>query len=116
VIESIEQPMAEAVVDWLSAGDGGRLSGPPTAPVYMATSVFVHGDDASVQPGWPISADKLSIMLQKIEDVTTWRSRCLVGFLVPDLARAHMRVGTQILVLEGPKVVARARVDKMLAA
>ncbi|WP_432177144.1 hypothetical protein, partial [Streptomyces sp. Tue6028] len=31
------------------AGDGGRQSGPPTAPVYMATAVFVQGGDREVE-------------------------------------------------------------------
>ncbi len=112
-MKTIERPDAEAVVLWRSAADGGRRSGPPTAPVYMATAVFVRGDDREVHPGWPASADQLSILLQKTEALDEHRWRCLVGFLAPELARPHLRPGAQLLVLEGPRVVGSVRVDTM---
>jgi hypothetical protein len=109
-MEQIERPMAEAVVSWRTPDDGGRQSGPPTAPVYMATSVFVLGDDHEVMPGWPVTAEHLSILLQKIQELDAGRWRCVVGFLVPDLARPNLRLGAELLVLEGPRTVATAEV------
>ncbi|WIX93508.1 hypothetical protein [Amycolatopsis sp. DG1A-15b] len=110
-MEKIETPLAEAVVRWVTAEEGGRKSGPPTAPVYMATSVFVLGGDAELQPGWPASATQLSILLQPVELLGDGRSRCLVGFLVPELALPNLHVGAEILVLEGPRTVASARIE-----
>ncbi len=110
----IESPMAIASVRWLTAQEGGRRSGPPTAPVYMATSVFVEGDEDEVQPGWPASADQLSILLEPVKSDDVGRTRCVVGFLAPDLARASLRQGAELRVLEGPRVVAHARVERLL--
>ncbi|MDX3767869.1 MULTISPECIES: hypothetical protein [unclassified Streptomyces] len=51
-MNEIDNPVASAVVHWRTAEQGGRLSGAPTVPVYMATAVFVLGDDTEVQSGW----------------------------------------------------------------
>ncbi|WP_322778632.1 hypothetical protein [Frankia sp. Cas4] len=113
-MEKIESPVAEGVVVWRTHEEGGRRSGPPTAPVYMATAVFVQGGDEEVQPGWPASADQLSILLQETERLDDNHRRCLVGFLVPELALPHMRPGAELLVLEGPRTVARVRIETVL--
>jgi hypothetical protein len=84
-MEKIESPVAEGLVVWRTHDEGGRRSGPPTAPVYMATAVFVKGCEEEVQPGWPASADQLSILLQETKRLADDRRRCLVGFLVPEL-------------------------------
>jgi hypothetical protein len=101
VIEDIPQPQAYADVTWVPPEEGGRRSGPPTATVYAATTVFTEGDEAEVQPGWPGSADQLSILLQRTGGPAGYK----VGFLAPDLARPHLHPGAEFLVLEGPKVV-----------
>lgn len=110
MMEKIEKPVAEAVVQWRTADEGGRRSGPPTASVYMATAVFVQGTDSEVQPDWPASADQLSILLQKVEEVDERHWRCLVGFLAPELARPNLQSDVELLILEGPRVVASAQV------
>jgi hypothetical protein len=133
VIQDIEQPLAIATVSWVPAGEGGRRSGPPTARVYAATAVFVQGGEAEVQPGWPASADQLSVLLQRAGgdspggdspggdspggdspggDSPGGDSPYKVGFLVPDLARPFIYPGAEFLVLEGPKVVGRAVVGQ----
>jgi hypothetical protein len=109
MMEKIENPVAEALVRWHTADEGGRTSDQATAPVYMATAVFVLGGEAEVQPGWPASADQLSILLQETECLDDGRRRCLVGFLLPDLAHPHLYRGAQLLVLEGPRTVASAQ-------
>jgi hypothetical protein len=63
-MENIRDPLVHAKVMWVTVGMGGRSSGPPSAPVYTATSVLVHGGDAAVHPGWPLGADQLSILVQ----------------------------------------------------
>ncbi|MCK9921170.1 hypothetical protein MXD61_04495 [Frankia sp. AgPm24] len=114
-MQKIENPVAEGVVGWRTQAEGGRRSGPPTAPVYMATAVFVQGGEAEVQPDWPASADQLSILLQETERLDDDHRRCLVGFLVPELALEHLRPGTVLLVLEGPRTVAQLRIETVLS-
>ncbi|SDM67647.1 hypothetical protein SAMN04489726_2854 [Allokutzneria albata] len=93
--------LARALVRWKSAEEGGRVSGPPTAPVYAATAVFVEGGQRT--------ADHLSILLQDLGGLEDGRL-CAVDFLVRELAAPHLVVGGELLVMEGPKVVATARV------
>jgi len=80
----------------------------------MATAVFVQGREKEIQPGWPASADQLSILLQETERLDDDHRRCLVGFLVPELALPHLRPGAELLVLEGPRTVAQVRIETML--
>jgi hypothetical protein len=80
----------------------------------MATAALVRGEDASLQPGWPASASKVSILLQELEKVATGVTRCLVGFLAPHLIVGDLHVGAELVVLEGPRVVAQLRVDSLL--
>lgn len=88
-----------------------KKEGPPTAPVYLATAVFVQGDEGEVQPDWPVSATQLSILLQEIERLAEDRRYRLVGFLVAELALPHLRPGAELLVLEGPRTVARVWIE-----
>ncbi|MCZ3386476.1 MAG: hypothetical protein LH630_05830 [Actinomycetia bacterium] len=108
MIEAIEDPMAFARVAWLTAEEGGRKSGPPTAPVYAATCVFPLGGDSEVQPGWPAAGDALSILLQAAPTGGKGPGTYKVDFLARDLARQFLHVGAEVLVMEGPAVVARA--------
>ncbi|GAA0981991.1 hypothetical protein GCM10009555_051120 [Acrocarpospora macrocephala] len=108
-MQQIEEPMAEAVIRWLGPEEGGRRTGPPTAAVYMSTATLAYGDESEVQPGWPASAEVFSVLIQRVEVLDDGRWRCLVGFLVPDLARPWLHDGAQILVLEGPRLVASGR-------
>lgn len=76
--------------------------------VYAATSVFVHGGDADVQPGWPARADHLSILGQVTEMLPGGAWLCKIDFLARDLAAPSVRPGVVLLIMEGPKVVATA--------
>ena len=114
MIDNIEKPLAIASVRWVSAAAGGRRSGPPTAPVYAATAVFVLGGECEVVPGWPATADQLSVLLQKTDERSDGTHVDKVDFLVPDLAIPMLRTGAEFLVMEGPKVVARAVVEEDL--
>lgn len=109
MIEEITEPVANAVVTWVTPEMGGRSSGPPpSGPVYAATSVFVHGGDAEVQPGWPVGADQLSILVQATDTLPGGAWLCKVDFLARDLVRPCIHPGTAMLVMEGPRVVATA--------
>ncbi|WP_344885572.1 hypothetical protein [Allokutzneria multivorans] len=92
-----------AVVRWKSAEEGGRESGPPTASVYAATTTFV---ERGVQPS--ADAVHLSILLQEMGD-----GLYAVDFLVRELAAAYLKVGGELPVMEGPKVVATAMIVEM---
>ncbi|MFF1921999.1 hypothetical protein ACFVW8_15675 [Streptomyces sp. NPDC058221] len=77
----------------------------------MATAVFVRGDDRELRPGWPASADHLSILLEETAVHEDGSRTCRVDFLVRDLALPYLVPGGEILILEGPRVVASARVS-----
>jgi len=66
-----------------------------------------------VQPGWPATADDmLSILLEEVEVARRPNERRYkVGFLVPDLARPFVHVGAQLVILEGPKIVAKGKLE-----
>lgn len=110
----IEKPIATARVRWLTASEGGRKSGPPTAPVYMATAVFHIGGEEETVPGWPGTADQLSILVQRTEGQGDGSDISIIGFLVPDLARVHLHPNARLLILEGPKVVAEATIRELI--
>jgi hypothetical protein len=113
MIQTITDPVAFAEVSWLTAEEGGRKSGPPTAPVYAATCVFPLGHDAEVQPGWPAAGDALSILLEAVNTAADGSGTYKVDFLARDLARPYLHRGTEVLVMEGPTVVARAVIGEV---
>jgi hypothetical protein len=110
MIKQITEPMARADVSWVSPDAGGRRSGPPTADVYAATAIFVMGDDAEVQPGWPSGAQHLSILLQRISELTGESGRYKVDFLARELAWPLIHADAELLIMEGPKIVANAKI------
>lgn len=113
-VDTISDPVAEAVVVWRTAEEGGRRSGPPTVPVYLASSVFVLGNDSEVQPGWPWTADPmLSIWIERIalDDDGSWL--CKVDYPVREIATPYVIPGTKFLIMEGPTVVATGRFTKI---
>ena len=115
MISEIDEPVAKAEVVWRTAEEGGRKVGPPTAPVYAATAVFVHGDDHEVQPEWPASAPQLSILLERdAPDEATGLSLYKVDFLVRELALPYLSTGAVLYIMEGPRVVGSARVREVM--
>ena len=115
MIEHIAEPVAVAVVRCRPPELGGRGSGPPTVPVYAATCVFPLGNDHEVYPGWPRGADQFSILLEEIERLPDDNRVCRVDFLAPDLALRFVHPGADVLIMEGPKVVASAKIREVLA-
>jgi hypothetical protein len=108
MIQTIEEPLAYAEVLWLTAEEGGHKTGPPTVPVYAATCVFPLGNDEEVHPGWPAAGDALSVLLEAVDTTAGGTGTYKVDFLVRDLARPFLHRGADILVMQGPTVVARA--------
>lgn len=111
--KEISDPLALATLTWVPARNGGRMSGPPTAPVYAATAAFRHGDDKSVYPGWPAAAPQVSILLQRISQQPHETEDHKVDFLFPELVASDVRPGAQFVVLEGPKVVATGTIKEV---
>jgi hypothetical protein len=110
VKETIDDPVGEAVVYWRTAAEGGRSTGPSTAPVYTAQAVFVLGGENEVQPGWPVTADpKLSAWVERIavRDDGSWLRK--IDFPVRDLAKPYIVPGGEFLFMEGRHVVATAQ-------
>jgi hypothetical protein len=99
----IESPMATASIRWISALNGGRKSGPPTAPVYMTTAVFRLCSELT-----------LSILIQKVESIAENEDLAKIGFLFPDLARPMLQPKVELVIMEGPKIVAEAIVRELL--
>lgn len=116
MIEHIERPAANVTVVWLPASEGGRASGPPTVPVYAANCAFPLGNDVEVMPGWPATAEKFSLLLQKIDERPDGIWFCNVGFLAPDLVAPYLSPGASMLVMEGPKVVGTATIHEVFIA
>jgi hypothetical protein len=105
MIENIDDPSGLASVRWLSPAEGGRRSGPPTAPVYSATAVFKLGDDEEVLPGWPATGDHISILVQRSKALPDGTELATIGFLAPDLARPFVHTGSEFVIMEGPRAV-----------
>ncbi|MFC1402190.1 MULTISPECIES: hypothetical protein [Streptacidiphilus] len=101
----LKGPMAVAEIRWLPESQGGRSSGPPTAPVYAATATF-PGSDAPL----------LSILVEHIDPQPHGLALANIGFLAPELARPHLHVGAELLITEGPRIVAHAIIRHSLAS
>lgn len=112
-ISEIPNPMATAVVRWLSRAEGGRRSGPPVAPIYMATAAF-QIDQKEAEAGLVATEESiLSIMIKRGAPINDNQEEATLGFLVPDLARPLLFPGRELLIMEGPRVVAFATIRKV---
>lgn len=109
-MESIGTPVASAYVTWLPTSDGGRVSGPPTAPVYAANCTFPLGGEPVLVPGWPATAEKFSVFIQKVGDGPEKAWLCNLDFIAPELVADYLKVGAQMFVMEGPKIVGAATI------
>lgn len=109
MLESLDDPLATATVTWLTAEEGGRRSGPPTAPVYTTTATFRTGDAVERAPGWPASDPRtLSVLLQRIETEPRPTETMKVDFIAREEALPYLETGAEMVVLEGPRRVADA--------
>ena len=115
MIDNLDNPAAVARVRWLSAADGGRISGPPTARVYASTCVFPLSDQEEATPEWLASTDMFSILLQRIDLQPAIDEKVKVGFLVPGLVAPYLRVNARVIITEGHKVVAHAVIQELCA-
>jgi hypothetical protein len=110
MIDNLEHPAASALVTWLSAAEGGRASGPPSAPVYAANCEFALGGKRETVPGWPATAELFSVLIQRVDDAPEGAWLCNVDFFAKDLVAAYLAPGAHMIVMEGPKVVGDATI------
>lgn len=116
MIVNIENPVASAYVTWLPASDGGRVSGPPSVAVYAANCAFPLGGERETLPGWPATAEKFSVLIQKIGDGPDGAWICNLDFFAPDLVASYLTPGARMLVMEGPRVVGTATIREVTHA
>jgi hypothetical protein len=109
VIE-LKTPLAVVALRWVPESDGGRVSGPPTAPVYAATAAFCPDATTHVGP----DADLMSVLLQRTASLPDGTETANISFLAPALAEPLLTVGAPLLITEGPRVVAHATVQELL--
>jgi hypothetical protein len=74
----------------------------------MATAVFPLGGERETQPDWPATADKFSVLLQETSRSSDGGQIYKVDFLMRDLARPFLHAGAEMLITEGPKIIASA--------
>lgn len=93
--------------------DGGKLSGPPTGPTYAATAVAVLGGDAEIMPGWPASAPQFSVVFEFDLPPTEaeWSPTRIRPLVEGAPGTEALTPGAELLVMEGPRDVARLVLD-----
>lgn len=93
--------------------NGGRRTGSPTAPVYASTAVLLLGGEAELIPGWPSNREDFSVLIEKVSDGADGAWYCAVDFLARDLVADKVRLGVELVVFEGTKIVARGSFVKV---
>jgi hypothetical protein len=94
-----ELPFMGEIV-WLTADQGGRLSGPPCTPEDQDYAATAFVPPASVDDG-------LASFVIRVTDRTTWRSAATACWLAVENEGAFwVDQGTVLVVTEGPKPVA----------
>lgn len=116
MMDDIQAPAAIVHLRWLSAAEGGRQSGPPTVPVYAANCTFPLGGEPETVPGWPATAEKFSVLIQKVGEAPDRVWICKIDFFALDLVAGLLRNEAKMLVMEGPKVVGHAKVTDVFVS
>lgn len=101
-MKRIDQPAATGYIRWIPHDKGGRLSGPPTAPVYATTASFVIADEEGIMG----MGEVMSILIERTGEMSGKGEVVRVGFLAPEIAAPFLRPGVHVRILEGPNAVA----------
>jgi hypothetical protein len=56
----------------------------------------------------------MSVLLQRTATLPDGTETANIGFLAPALAEPHLDIGVELLITEGPKVVAHAVIQELL--
>ena len=101
------------VIRFLTANQGGRVGGPPSGPRYAATGVRALGDDEERPPGWPWTGGQFSIVVEFGRDGAPHWTTATIRALIPGAPGSEvLEPGAEIVVLEGPREVARFLIDE----
>lgn len=101
------------LVRFRSAAEGGRQSGPPPGPTYMATAVPDLGGEAEVLPGWPATGPQFSVVLELrgSPNEDGWAEASIRALVEGAPGSEALCAGAELVVLEGPQEVARMLID-----
>lgn len=113
MITTIDDPLATAWLRWLTPEQGGRRTGPPAGPVYLATCV--READAMRADARTVTAaeELLSIVIERVGQAGADEWTCRIDFLARRLA-GPVLAGRSLVVTEGPRVVARGHIVERL--
>lgn len=105
-------------VRFLTVEEGGRRSGPPPGPTYMATAVPVFGGEEEVLPGWPATGLHFSVVLELLgsPDADGWSEASIRELVEGAPGSESLRAGAELSVLEGAQEVARMLIDSEVAS
>lgn len=97
-----------------SAAEGGRQSGPPRGPTYMATAVPDLGGETELLPGWPATGPQFSILVEFLgsPDENGWVRASVKALVEGAPGSEALCAGAELVVLEGPQEVARILIDR----
>lgn len=100
-------------VRFLTAEEGGRRSGAPPGPTYMATAVPALGGEEEVLPGWPATGPQFSVVLELLESpgADGWTAASIRELVEGAPGSEALCAGAELVVLEGPQEVARMFID-----
>jgi len=101
------------LVRFRSAAEGGRQSGPPPGPTYMATAVPYLGGEDEVLPGWPATGPQFSVVLELLGDPNEdgWAEASIRALVDGAPGAEALCSGAELVVLEGPQEVARMLIN-----
>lgn len=93
--------------------EGGRKSGPPPGPTYMATAVPDLGSEAEALPGWPAAGPQFSVVLELFGELQEgeWTAASVRALVDGVPGSEALCAGAELVVLEGPQEVARMLID-----
>lgn len=96
-------------VVWLTAEQGGRMSGPPRTPRGQDYAATAHVPPATVGSG-------LASIVIRATDRMAWRSAATAAWLVVENDDVHtVEAGTVLVITEGPRDVAYFHVRHVTA-
>lgn len=100
-------------VRFLTPEEGGRRSGVPPGPTYMATAVPVLGGEEEVLPGWPATGPQFSVVLELLGNpgADGWTAASIRELVEGAPGSEALSAGAELVVLEGPQEVARIFID-----
>jgi hypothetical protein len=96
--------MTQAIIEWLPGEEGGRRSGPPPGPRYIAPAKFMSHLDMWLVEDW-------SLVVNKIEELSsTHKWIANIHFLAANAPKKWLEPEARFELYEGNRTVALGRV------